>query len=195
MIMELWGLNDEGTRISSCRSYSCHLMISMAKWTQVPTKAHAKGHVNVNSLLWSSIMSSTSCIISAYRRWASSAICCTLWLRVSNTPVGCEWITNGTASRPLIHSVYVSTSSSKEEAVYCLLRESLPMNWSRRWVLRASSLVSVCWILKHLHIYPKQQIPTNSNSDRHIMACFYNNGWIRGGSHSTRYRVVILSLK
>lgn len=56
------------------------------------------------SVLWSSIISSTSFMISAYRRWASSAIWATLPARDSNTPVGCECSTKGTARRPLIHS-------------------------------------------------------------------------------------------
>jgi hypothetical protein len=59
---------------------------------------------DLNYSLWSSFMFSTSCMISAYRRWACSAICSTVWLLVSNTPVGCECKTKGTASSPLIHS-------------------------------------------------------------------------------------------
>lgn len=47
-----------------------------------------------------------SLMISAYRLCASSDICVRLKPFVSKTPVGWEYNTNGTASNPLIHSIY-----------------------------------------------------------------------------------------
>lgn len=46
-------------------------------------------------------------MISAYLRADSSAMCSRLgaWPLPRNTPCGCECSTNGTARRPLIHSV------------------------------------------------------------------------------------------
>ena len=51
-------------------------------------------------LLWSLIISSTSRMISAYRRWATLACWWTVFDFSSNTAVGCECRTNGTARRP-----------------------------------------------------------------------------------------------